>query len=122
VAHTRAWICALVAIAMTFASITSAWATTGVFMRVTALQPSAGSHGLDMSDCERMFKANPTDHHDSNGKGSCADEFCMAKCFKIFGGLQSRPSAVKVSNATQPLRLDRPAIWVDQPPAAPPRS
>jgi hypothetical protein len=128
VAHWRALICVLVAIAMTFASIASAWAVSVNVGRVFPQPQMAASQETSMPDCERMghmSKASgPTFKTDTpNGKSkSCADNFCMAKCFKMFGGLQADETIVTIAGLPALLPLQRPAIWFDQPPFAPPRS
>jgi hypothetical protein len=124
VAHPRALICTLVAIAMTFASVASAWAVSANIGRSfpqQQQQQTRMSHDMAMPDCERMAHASKADTPDGKQE-SCADNFCMAKCFKVFASLQSDEPAVTMALTPHPFPLRFPAIWIDQPPFAPPRS
>lgn len=120
-AHPRALICILVAIAMTFASVASAWAVSVNVGRGFPQQQTSISHDKAMPDCERMAHASKADAPDGKHE-SCADNFCMAKCFKVFGCLQADELAVTMALSPHPFPLRLPAIWFDQPPFAPPRS
>lgn len=62
-----------------------------------------------------------TDTPDGKSK-SCADNFCMAKCFKMFGGIQADETGVTIAGLSALISLQLPAIWFNQPPFAPPRS
>jgi hypothetical protein len=68
-----------------------------------------------------MAHASKPDAPDGKRK-TCADNFCMAKCFKVFGSLEPAELAVTIVLSPYPFPLRRPTIWFDQPPFAPPRS
>jgi hypothetical protein len=116
------------AVAMTFASIASAWAVSVNAGRRFPQPQIAAAQETAMPDCHRMAHkskadgpASKTDAPEGKGK-SCADNFCMAKCFKLFGSRQPDEAAVTPAATPPLLPLPRPAIWFDQPPFAPPRS
>lgn len=118
----RLWIGTLVAIAMALASISSVWASTANIARAMGQPQATASPVPNLSDCERMMRMDGVDQRDSYNPWGCADDFCMAKCFKVFGIFQPRILAEMVSIPLQPSRLDRPAIWFHQPPITPPRT
>jgi hypothetical protein len=118
----RLWIGTLVAIAMAIASISSVWASTANIARAIGQQQATVSPSFNMPNCERMMRIDTADHRESYDPWGCADDFCMAKCFKVFGIFQPRILAAMVSIPLQPFRLDRPAIWFSQPPITPPRA
>ena len=81
-----------------------------------------------MPDCHRMAHPSEadaptfkTDAPDGKNK-SCADNFCMAKCFKMFSSIQSDVTAVTDAGSPPFFPVQLPAVWFDQPPFAPPRS
>jgi hypothetical protein len=128
VAHRRALICVLVAIAMTFASIASAWAVSVNAGRALPHRQIAIAQETAMPDCHRMAHQSEadaptvkTDAPDGKNK-SCADNFCMAKCFKIFGVIQPDVAAAIIAGSPPLFPAQLLAIWFDQPPFAPPRS
>jgi hypothetical protein len=128
VAHWRPLVCVFVAIAMIFASIASAWAISVNVGRGFPQSQTTVGQETAMPDCERMGHVPDgnaptvqTDAPDGKTK-SCADNFCMAKCFKMFGGIQADETGVTIAGLPTLFPLQRPAIWFDQPPFAPPRS
>jgi hypothetical protein len=128
VEHWRSLICMLVTIAMTFASIASAWAVSANVGRGVSRPQMTVGQETATPDCDRMTHASKvgaptvkTDAADGKSK-SCADNFCMAKCFKMFGGIQADETNVTIAGLPALFPLQRPAIWFDQPPFAPPRS
>jgi hypothetical protein len=121
-------ICVFVAMAMIFASIASAWAISVNVGRGFPQSQTTVSQATAMPDCERMAHVPDgnvptvkTDAPDGKTK-SCADNFCMAKCFKMFGGIQADETHVTITGTPALFPLQVPAIWFDQPPFAPPRS
>jgi hypothetical protein len=123
VAPLRPLLCALLAIAIAFASVASPWATTAHSAPWVPQQQMAEVGPTDMSDCERMRQATKSDCPDCRKDKTCADNFCMAKCFKVFGHLPDigLPS-VLATQAARLFRPDRLPDWSDQPLPTPPRS
>jgi hypothetical protein len=112
----------VVAIAMNFASIASAWATSLNAAPTLPEQQTAVSHHLAaMPDCEGMGHVSTPEAPGEKHK-SCADNFCIAKCFKVFGGIEPRKLAVRATPLPAPVAFRQPAIWRDPPPITPPRS
>jgi hypothetical protein len=119
--HSRVLICLLVATAMTFASIASAWAVSVNIGREFGPHQMPVSQEATMPDCDRMAQTAKTDVPDGK-HGSSADNFCMAKCFKVFSSLYLDELAAIGANALPSFLTHDPAIWFDRPPFAPPRS
>jgi hypothetical protein len=123
VARLRPRVCVLVALAMIFSLVASTWASTA-HMAPMFPQPQMGMDAsADMSDCDRMMQAPKADCPDCDRDKTCADKFCLAKCFKVFGKLlELGPLAAMAMLPPRPLGRERPADWCDPPPPAPPRT
>jgi hypothetical protein len=123
VARLRPLICALVAIAMTFASVASTWACTAHMAPMFPQPQMAMDVSMDMSDCDRMMQATKADCPDCDKDKTCADKFCLAKCFKVFGSLlEVRPLTPVTTSLPRPLGPEQPLHWSDRPPPTPPRT
>jgi hypothetical protein len=120
VAPLRPFICVLVAVAVTFASVVAAFASTAKFAPQMD-HPSMAGEATHMVDCDRLKPAHTGDHPECDQDRGCAGDFCMAKCFKIFASQRPRAARLDVPLLLQPFRSEYQDIWVDQPPAAPPR-
>jgi hypothetical protein len=116
----RPFIGVLVAAAMTFASVVAAFASTAKFAPQID-HPSMAGEVTHMADCDRLRPAGTGDHRECDQDRGCADDFCMAKCFKVFASQKPQAARLDVSLLLQPFRSEHPDIWVDHPPAAPPR-
>ena len=117
----RPLVCMLLTIAMVFASVASLWAATAHMAPIVAQMHAGMDQMAGMSDCERMMQSQASERPDCDK--TCADKFCLAKCFKVFGGLPNIGAFVAlVREPTRLLTADRLLHWSEQPPLAPPRT
>jgi hypothetical protein len=107
VSRLRLRICMLLAI--TFASTASAWAATAHIAPMVPPQHATMNMAVDMSDCDRMMHLSKAVVPDCDHGKSCADKFCVTKCFEIFGALPEMRLSVVMLKRARPGLLPRSA-------------
>lgn len=128
----RTMLSILVAVAIVFAPVASAWAVgakgNGGLAAYTA------SHAVDgrdtaaagtMEDCASMMKgaAGTADCPCCDEDKACPPQFCMAKCFQFLALAQhSQPIVHLVAALLRPTTPAHPPDWSDQPQPPPPRT
>jgi len=128
----RSMLSVVVAVAIAFAPMATAWAG-GAKVMGTAMPHMAHHAGEDegsaavapMEDCALMLKgaANAVNCPCCDKDNACTPQFCMAKCFQLLGmAMQSGPVAALVLARLRPTVPARPPDWSAQPQPPPPRT
>ena len=128
----RTMVSALVAAAIVFAPMASAWASVaGAAKEAGAIVHwEAAGHGSDFAlapteDCASKVKsaAASDDTPCCNKDNVCPPEFCMAKCFHLYGLEQQSQLLTSLSRSQLRSTKREPAFsWSDQPLPRPPRT
>lgn len=126
----RAMLSVLVAVAIIFAPMATAWAggAKGVAMAHTVSHTVDGEEivaAAPMEDCASMMKGTAGTHDCAccDKDKTCPHQFCMAKCFQFVGLVEQWPSVARLVTALlRPTAPEHPPDWSDQPQPPPPRT
>jgi hypothetical protein len=127
----RATLAILIALSLTLAPITSAWAAAQMRASMDAVASVSTASDDAMSDCMKAMQAQGQEKDqdcpccDTPSKAPCSDVgACLAKCsFHVIAILvpaaENRPTVVQHS---YPTAQQKPPDWSLSPPAPPPRA